>query len=102
MSDPPELTERQKLCQRLARARRYHRLSVRWLFDVSRLASMYRESDLSWRGGDLADLADVCDQDYKDAVKEVVQTRQLIDRVTKKLKDYDENERHIRESEGSN
>jgi len=99
MSEAEELTEHQKLCRRLARARRYHRLAVRWLFDVSRLATMYRDSDMTWRGGDYAELAEVAQQDYDDAMREVIQTRRLIDRAAKKLKEYDENERHIRESE---
>ena len=94
----PELTERQKLCRKLARARKFHKIAVRWLFDVSRLSAMYKESD-SWRGGESSELADVANQDYGDAVKEVIQTRKLIDKIAKKLKEYDENERHIRESD---
>ena len=98
MEEKTELTARQELCKRLAAARRYHRLSVRWLFDVIRLSAMYKESD-SWRGGESSELADVANQDYGDAVKEVIQTRKLIDKIAKKLKEYDENERHIRESD---
>jgi len=96
MSKDEELTERQKLCRILAKARRYHRFAVRWLFDVSRLAAMYRDADMGWRGGDESDLGDVAQQDYEDGIKEVIQTRQLIDRAANKLKEYDENERHIR------
>ena len=102
MSEEKQLTERRKLCRTLAKARRYHRLSVRWLFDVSRLATMYKDSE-SWRGGPehqvANDITEVANKDHEDAVKEVIQTRQLIDRAAKKLKEYDENERHIRESE---
>lgn len=99
MSEPEELTEHQKLCRNLAKARRYHRLAVRWLFDVSRLSAMYRDADLGWRGGDEAGLADVAHKDYEDGLREVVQTRNLIDRAAKELKEYDENERHIQQSE---
>jgi hypothetical protein len=99
MSKEQELTGRQKLCRRLARVRRYHKQAVRWLFDVSRLTAMYRDDDLGWRGGPLSELADVAKQDYDDAIREVIQTRALIDRALNKLKEYDENERHIRESE---
>ena len=87
-----ELTERQKLCYRLARARRYHRLSVRWLFDVSRLAAMYAEASSTGRGGLEAELCEVAKKDYEDAQREVMQTRKLIDRAHNKLKEYDENE----------
>lgn len=99
MPEEQQLTERQELCARLAKVRRYHRLSVRWLFDVGRLATMYRDADLGWRGGQEADLADVAARDYDDALKEVIQTRELIDKAALKLKEYDEHERHIRESE---
>jgi len=102
MSDEEELTEREKLCRRLAGARRYHRLAVRWLFDVGRLASMYKDNE-AWRGGPeyqvANDVTEVANKDHEDAVKEVIQTRELIDRAYIKLKEYDENERHIRESE---
>jgi len=98
MSKDEELTEHQKLCARLARARRYHRLAVRWLFDVSRLASMYRETE-AWRGEcDESILTKVAQSDHKDAMKEVIHTRALIDRAAEKLKEYDESERHIQES----
>jgi len=99
MEEKTELTERQELCKRLAAARRYHRLSVRWLFDVSRLASMYEASNTAWRGGNDAELCEVAQKDYEDAQKEVIQTRELVDIAHKKLKEYDENERHIQESE---
>jgi hypothetical protein len=97
MLNDKELTERQKLCKRLAHARRYHKAAVRWLFDVSRLISMYRDTE-SWRGDIISDIAEVAKMDSEDALKEIIQTRELIDRIAQELKDYDENERNIRES----
>lgn len=85
--EPGELTERQKLCRRLANARKYHRFAVRWLFDVSRLAAMYKEDH--WREGSAGEISQVANQDHEDALKEVIQTRQLIDNAAQKLKEYD-------------
>lgn len=77
-------------------------MAVRWLFDVSRLASMYKDTE-AWRGGPqyqlTNDLSEVAQKDYDDAIKEVTQTREMIDKAMKNLKEYDENERHIQESE---
>ena len=89
MDKEPELTERDKILRRLGKARRYHKMSVRWLFDVSRLASMYKATE-SWRDPEYGDIAEVANKDYQDAMQEVVRTRQLIDKVIKLLREHDE------------
>ena len=87
MQNNPELTERQKLCRRLASARKFHKIAVRWLFDVSRLASMYKEEH--WREGSAGEISEVANQDHEDALTEVIQTRRLIDNAVQRLKEYD-------------
>lgn len=89
MDKEPELTDREKILRRLGKARRYHKMSVRWLFDVSRLASMYKSSE-SWKATEYEDIAEVANKDYEDAMLEVIRTRQLIDRVIKILREHDE------------
>lgn len=86
---PKQPFERQRIVFRLAKARKFHKMAVRWLFDVNRLRSMYADTE-SWRSDELSELAEVANLDHIDATREVIQTRKLIDRAAKQLKEYDE------------
>lgn len=87
--------KRQKLLSDLAKARKFHKEAVRWLFDVGRLRSMYEKNADSWRTGDLEDeeMLSVAQASYADAEREVILTRELVDRAARRLREHDE--RHI-------
>jgi len=85
-----ELTKEEKLFRRLARARKFHKMAVRWLFDVSRLAGMYKAE--SWKDSYHDEMAGVAEQDYEDAMRDVIRTRELINKIVKELKEHSGNE----------
>lgn len=80
-------SERNTLLKKVDEAFVYHKGAVRWLMEIEKFKNFHASE--SWRGGQGAELSEVAQKDYDEAVFNVIRTRRILEEARVELRRFD-------------